>query len=99
MVADLISRKTAQGQYEPNPDFPTGEDYIFFALLYHSCNSSPYIYIYIYIIIAPYWPLQELRLYWCWSATIESDSNSRVNEVGTQSSGRIDAKEAKNLMP
>ena len=41
---------------------------------------------------------QELRLYWCWKATTETDRNARLNEVGTSNSGRVDANTAKNLV-
>ena len=40
---------------------------------------------------------QDLRLYWCWQSTTETDRHAHLNQVGTQSSGRISAAQAQSL--
>ena len=43
--------------------------------------------------------LEDLRVYWCWKTTIESDKSGHLNEVGVASNGRIDAATARALAP
>ena len=101
-VTDLITRKTAAKQYEDNPDFPDQEDWYKCGFWYAHSLFTCHIYICI-LNTFEYQTLsitgfQELRLYWCWKATTETDRNARLNEVGTSSTGQVDTNTAKNLM-
>lgn len=92
LVADLISRKTANNQFEPNPDVPDLEDFDAVCSVYLLIHDS-------YTVWTRHMQsFQECRLYWCWKTTSETEKDARVNEVGTSMSGRLDAATAKNLM-
>ena len=41
--------------------------------------------------------VQDLRVYWCWKATTESNKTGSNSEVGVASTGRVDAATAKSL--
>ena len=41
--------------------------------------------------------VQDLRVYWCWKATTESNKTGSSSEVGVASTGRVDVATAKSL--
>lgn len=86
-VKDLITRKTADGLWESNPDFPDAED-----------QSISMISILNISTILTLSVVQEHRTYWCWVSNEEIDRDSRVNTTTTRGTGSLDSHTARSLM-